>query len=815
MLDPVHLHKFDDRPRQVRGRTPVVRRNQQQHGTRLRDQLNRAINSFGQRIQERQATLPDIPGGVQVLIKGATSAEGNALLESATLKGFKLEVLEERSNGLIIALSPDTQLRQLNKAIENFRIDARSAPSQRYPQGRRKTGVNTVFYVDDIEPTTRALRIGEELSQITIGQNQRYVVDIEIAAGTELGEIGAVRRQEFSQYLSDGGGDIFGNGPIVEDDYALYRAEVGSDLLGDLLDVHIWVKYVDLLPRVELEGITLRDITAATLPQLNPPPNDSAIVCVIDSGVALQHPIVNPAMNGKNHQVFIPNETSLGDTGVHGHGTAVTSIAALGSLRNLVANPGTSPQIVPIVLAKVLDDNALLPSSVNVKTVMPLIVTTMKGSHGVIIYNHSIASRAQANPERMSIWAESIDRTVYDDGGEGALFVLCTGNIDNFRPTLQQVQTDIANIGYPLFLKENVYRLRNPSQAINALTVGGYVRDGITSFGGQSSGLAAIGQTGRPSPFTRSGFGYLGEIKPEVVEEAGNWRWNIEGGINLRGDVTDVPLAAHDYVVTGRLVKFGSATSWAAPKVANLAAQIQDEFDTNNVDLIRAVIINSAQWPDRFGSIGEQLQIMGYGVPSAERALVIGGARCSLVIEDNVKIGNAHFYRIPWPSDLFEQAPETEIRVSITLSYRAPVRKSNRKYRGTVLEWKLSKRGESLADFRDRSIYQGVAVPGIDDDAESEEEESSAIANWNWTVGANLRKRGTAQKDWFEAPASYFGDELYLSVLGKRGWLSASQQQQGWFQKYAIVISIEVLGTNIPIHERIAQLVAVPIEVQS
>jgi hypothetical protein len=815
VADPIRLEKFADQPRQVRARSQLPKRDQGAHGAHLRDQLSTAVAEYQQRLLDRQETLPNVPEGIQLLIKGATTSSGRSLLESAKLKDLKLEVIEERQDGLVIALSPDPKISRLGQAVEDFRTDTRTPPTEKRPQGTRKRGVNTVFTIDDLQPTPRDLRMGDELSDVEIKPDQHYVVDIEIAAGRDLEDEGAQRREQFSQYLRGANAQIVGSGPIIEEDYALYRADVTGRLLEDLLDIHIWVKYVDLPPQVEREGLELRNMREPNLPTIATPLAGTTPICIIDSGVVTQHPLVAPAMNGNGHRSFIPGDTEIGDVGSEGHGTAVASIAALGSLRTSLLGGSNPVYPVSIVLAKVLDDQARLPPSVNMKVVLPDIVQAMRQESNVFIFNHSIASRAQFNPQRMSVWAETIDRVVFadgGDGGDGCLFIVCTGNIDGYRPTWPQVENDMDNRGHPIYLLDSVYRIRNPAQAINALTVGSYVSNGLASFGAHSSGRTPIASSDYPSPFTRTGFGYLGEIKPEVVEEGGNWYSdNTRRLAVLGGDLTDVALAAHDFATTGRLIKFGSATSWAAPRVAHLAAHIQAALQTRNVDLIRALIINSARWPIRFAATEQQLRMFGYGVPDRERALNIGGPRSVILIEDSISIGNVHLYRIPWPSGLFEQLADLQIYVSITLAYRAPVRKSNRKYRGTVLEWKLSKRGEPFEDFRNRSVYQGIALSSGEEDDTEEEEGPSTIADWPWVVKTNRRKCGTAQKDWFEAPASYFGDELYLSVIGKRGWLTKKQQEEGWHQRYAVAVSIEVIGQNIPLHERIAQQVQVPV----
>ncbi len=143
----------------------------------------------------------------------------------------------------------------------------------------------------------------------------------------------------------------------------------------------------------------------------------------------------------------------------------------------------------------------------------------------------------------------------------------------------------------------------------------------------------------------------------------------------------------------------------------------------------------------------------------------------------------------------------------MTLAYRPPVRKTNAKYRGTMLEWGYSKIGESFDLFRRRCSTVNPAATAEDE----EELEDEPIGNWNWTVKQRLRTRGTVQKDWFEAPASDFEDEM--CVIGRRGWLSKELQDAGFEQSFTVAISIDVVGVAVPIHERIEELIRVQVPI--
>jgi Subtilase family len=172
----------------------------------------------------------------------------------------------------------------------------------------------------------------------------------------------------------------------------------------------------------------------------------------------------------------------------------------------LNGQPAAEDQLVPVAVTRVLDDNAALPESVNMKSALPEIAGQMRQSNQAKVFNHSLASRAPFNRQRMSIWAEALDRTAYDDGGPGYLFIVATGNIDGaVSPSEAQLETLLARPGHPRYLTDERCRLRNPAHAINALTVGAYVpRAGAPFAQRQNLNRRPIAQNSAPSPFTRT-----------------------------------------------------------------------------------------------------------------------------------------------------------------------------------------------------------------------------------------------------------------------------------------------------------------------
>lgn len=522
---PVYLAE----PRYRTGRGPrMPERNQQAHGRLLEQQIRSLFNTMEERRGTRARELPGLPEEVQLLVQSSAPRGKPILTEESVPKGWSLEVVEERPDGLLTAISRGPNLDKLERSISAFRRNERTTT------GRLRFGSTKIAAVDQIVPSDRELKLGEELQLEGPIQNRRtYLVDIEIAAGSSV-EDHAQRREQFGAYLRAAGAVIAGTGPIVEEDYALIRARITGRVLLDLVDNHPHVLSIDAPPSIELEGMELLNIDNPRLPDSLQAIATGPPVVVVDGGIVREQPLIWRALDGPVHRSFIPGLPSLNDAGADGHGTAIASVAAIGNLRQKLLQPRADDQVLPVAVARVLDDNTLLPESVNMKSAIPEIARQMRQENGAQVFNHSLASRAPFNRQRMSVWAEALDRTAYDNDGPGYLFVVATGNIDGaVSPSDAQLLTWLRRPGHPRYLAEEQCRLRNPAQAINALTVGAYVsRAGAPFAQRQNLNRRPVAQSGTPSPFTRTGPGYLREIKPEVVEEGGNYY--LEAGMRLR-----------------------------------------------------------------------------------------------------------------------------------------------------------------------------------------------------------------------------------------------------------------------------------------
>lgn len=817
-MDAIRLIRFEDRARFGR---PMPRDpghlDRVPHAAALREQLTTIAAAHQQALETRDPSLPALPTGVAFLIDSALDSSQKPLLAGDDIpkRAWGVEVAEERADGTLLAFAPDLSTTSLRAALEAWENEEKDA------QGKALPGTAKVPLVERFRRMNRATRMGDGLKELEVQPDALYLVDVELVAGEFTGDHGAGRRGEFAAYILAAGGTLVGDGrPLVADDYAAYRVRLSGRAIMDLVEHHPWVLFVDVPPEVERQGMDLCQLERDSMPEIRPRAPDGAVVGVIDGAMIPRHPLLEGGVEGLPHRSWLPTTEAVTAPAKEAtHGTAVVSLACLGSLRDALLTKRDDIEAIGVCLARVLDECNLIPEELDLPRHLQGIAHHLREEARAQILNHSIASNRTFRRDRMSVWAERIDHVAYDDGGTGFLFIVSTGNLDgNGSPTLKQLQEWSVTPGFPAWLRDDRCRLRNPAQAINALTVGGYVPEAAAPFvQRERSGLEPVAKDGWPSPLTRTGLGYLREVKPEVVEEAGNVYRDGSGTLVMKRLLTDVAVASSEVLTGGQLVRFETGTSFAAPRVAHLAARVLTALPQSSPDLVRALIVNSAQWPTEVKDRALAFRIYGYGVPRPERIFDVAGARSVVTIEDRLPIGRVHYYSLPFPRHLFGAAPETRIRVSITLAWRAKVRRSNKRYRGATLEWEMAKRGESLEQLHGRfadlrgdaeDVDAGASDPEAEESGASSSE-NAAIGSWGWYVGSNLRKRGTVQKDWHEAAATSYGSALLFGVLAKPVWMKEADTKKQGPIRYAMTICIEVIGTSVALHEGIKELVRV------
>jgi hypothetical protein len=387
---------------------------------------------------------------------------------------------------------------------------------------------------------------------------------------------------------------------------------------------------------------------------------------------------------------------------------------------------------------------------------------------------------------------------------------------------------------------------------LTALTVGSICPDEIIGLA-RNDNISIIGTPGSLSPFSRTGPGIAGAIKPDIVEVGGNYAWNtvnneavVEPRLGLTTLATTFTPGRDPYAVAEPFQKM-IGTSVSAPRISRLALAVLDYLDPRSnpsADLIRAFIVNSAQpvyeakqWFQSDPEIsqnekGDWVYLAGYGRPDLEKLFRIDRNRYVAVFDsgleraiplfneqDRNQRGSVSLFRIPVPTVL-RQTGNSVKRLTITLAYRPPVKHSRlRTYAGVRMAWEAFRSDADVGDVWDYMAH-----------SDDEGADVKAIIPGKYRLDkrayfkSQRRRRGTLQHDIIEWQGHNFGndtgnlDDFLLAVAAWPNWESMPINQ---VQAYALVVSLELLPSRDsydvdiyqPVQQRLPARTIVPIRV--
>jgi subtilisin family serine protease len=377
---------------------------------------------------------------------------------------------------------------------------------------------------------------------------------------------------------------------------------------------------VKLTKRIFDEVIQFKEISRADRPpvaQFNPfeyrspdisnieigePQSDAAGILIIDSGIIESHPMLEKCVGGAEN--FQTGEPETQDT--IGHGTAVSGCAAYGNIELNLKNKIFEPSNW-IFSAKVMyaERDELSGSVSAIYDPEKLVEHQLKDAvesflsnpnYQIRVVNISFGNRCEVwvkHYHRQLPLAALIDELAFTY--PNVIFIVAIGNhhpLDTFE-SISEVKDN-----YPAYLLENPdFKLINPASSALALTIGsiaGSVRIEQERYGAEQI-KTVIAEENQPSPFTRTGNGINGMIKPELVETGGNLIFS-----NSHGRITEDSggkIALLSNKTTGDILKFDYGTSFSAPKVAHLAGKIANQFPQRTGNFIKNMMINCSSYP--------------------------------------------------------------------------------------------------------------------------------------------------------------------------------------------------------------------------
>lgn len=833
----------------------IANRNARQaHSASLNTAAQTFTDSWQERRDQRQAagqTLPTIPTGVPILLEVDPGLDLDVLRDK-----FAFEIVAEQDEGYVIVASEDIQIAPFHAMLQGFATQVHGSAT--IAQIHR-------LHSDDTDRLARILSDHLMAAWGNINDDQVYIVDIgvacsgnqEIPTRPKRGKRAtdaewAAKEFEWSQARSNAYDEWdaikIQRETEIQRFADFYHADIlhlvdGSDfdagVLPDSFTVRLRISgkglkdfvlnYPYVFEVVEPEDISLPQSLGqpGTQTQLAieplAPDVDAPAVCVIDSGIQEGHLLLQPAIDQATSHCFLPGKTAT-DVGDYvtggGHGTRVAGAVLYGET---VAQTGTPTLPFWIQNARVLDEYNRMPEEIFPAEAMRTAVEMYHfGPRTTRIFNHSINAYGYCRLRHMSSWAAEIDALSNE---HDVLIIQSAGNIRPVGPIPYPGVKDHLDAGrtYPEYLYEPAARVSNPGQSLQALTVGS-IAYGTFEVGDWRS-IAT--ESDLPSAFSRSGPGIWSVIKPEVVEYGGDFIRTKNQPTDVRGG--GIPAACPELVrstmsAPGPAVdRDATGTSFATPKVARIAAQLQKLLPNEPTLLYRALLVQSAQWPEWAEGIlsrlrsptagltqvqrqrlldqaSQVIRCIGFGIPNEARATVNSDHRTTFITSSETQIhaGECHIYQVPIPAPLRQQADEYDIRIDVTLSYVAQPRRTRRKlrrYLSTWVDWITSHLGEGINDFRVRALKgeenEGEPLPGSTLPWTLHESSTSGF------IRDTRRNSGTVQKDWAIVKSNALPDHFCIAVRGHQGW----SHDPDTTARYALAVTFEIVGQEISIYD--------------
>jgi hypothetical protein len=810
------------------------RANPKGHAGKIRGILGQMRRSDEQlRRLRAEMGLPAIPADKGFLLKLPEGVDVDQLV-----RALGVELVAETEEGLMLVSSVDLQFTKLEEVLRQFEVGERGGGSgaslldiYEQPDDARRLqnilapeifalwpladattytfdlGIQTATSTRDVKwPPVKPKKNESEAEFLQRREAERSKVWEQ--ANIEWDENAEARVKELNQFIQHYGGEIISG--MISD--PAHQEEVGM-VFPDSVQVRVrmngagfrdvilnFAHLFDVVLPPELQQLVSESLGHEVEPQLvvRPPADSAPTVCVIDSGIEEGHRWLEPAIDSETSRCFLPGVAAddVADY-VHpqGHGTRVAGA---------VLYPDTIPaagEVEPVAWiqnARVLDAASKLPDALTPEEYLQQVVAHFHAAPRFTkIFNHSINANVPCPKQRMTSWAAKLDQLSHE---QEVLFIQSSGNQTRFD------NGDHANPGLRAHLDagkqppehqlEASMRVANPAQSLHALSVGSV---SAAVFEDANTRSFAAGEH-QPSGFSRAGYGEpWSVVKPEVVEIGGDlvYSKNPPRLVRLHPEVA-VELLNSTMHGQPAYSKDGAGTSFAAPKVAHIAAHLQNLFPAASPLLYRALIVQSARWPSWAENEADKdkvLKLIGYGLPSLDRATTNSEMRVTLITPDAEIIPSKqlHLYTIRIPEELRSAALEARIRIDVTLAYTALPRRTRARRTGyleTWLDWETSKLGEPRDEFLARMQNGGT----------------SAYEEFPWTLHKRegwgeaqetSRNRGSVQKDWAIFDSFNLPEEFAIAVRSHIGW---NHLKEVGTARYCLTVSFEVMQGEVPIY---------------
>ena len=601
---------------------------------------------------------------------------------------------------------------------------------------------------------------------------------------------------------------------LLDDLAELRRAKLTADFFGDLT------------PAEQVDWVA--DLAARTQHA-----NDgSPAVCVLDTGVNNNHPLLSGALDQADVHTCEPDWGTLDEDG---HGTQMAGLALYGNLTAALESGQTIRLRHGLESVKILPPPPKLndPDLYGAITADAVHRVEIQAPHRRRAFSMAVTADADGIAGTPTSWSSSVDALAVGrafetmDGelryldesnlDDHRLFIVSAGNIRDFDASASHLD------------RSDLEPVEDPAQAWNVVTVGAYTDlVDVAASGPDFDGWTPVASPGELSPFSRTSVAFQRQwpIKPEIVMEGGNTAQSIGGDVDWP---ESLQLLTTHHQPAQRLLTTSNATSAATAQASHLAAVIAAEYPNLWPETIRALLVHSAEWTSamrsQFTAAGDARKAKealarryGFGVPSVDRALRSAGDALTLILQDtihpfdNSRLREMHTHDLPWPTEALEELADSPVRLRVTLSYFIepyPARKGWRqryRYASHGLRFELKQPNETNDEFQKRLNRRAL---------DEEEGRPTGSDTVGWMLGSQARNRGSLHADFWEGTAVELASRGRIAVFPVTGWWKErpNRDRSALGARYGLVISIQTPVETADLWTPVATQVGIPITI--
>ncbi|MGG6269318.1 S8 family peptidase [Leptolyngbya sp. AN03gr2] len=733
--------------------------------------------------------------------------------DDLTKSGLTLLGREPAINKAVVVFASDEELTEFRKRIENY-SGIKAGPQYDYLDA-----------VEGLVPLEPQDRLGRSLELEPLQADEIAALDLELWHTGDRQEmrkyIEQIRQDLRSQSIETAKFDLTDS--YIGEYLCIARIKVNQTILDQLLNELI-VKEIDRRPRVAFAMRSEFNPSLSEIPAVNSPPSYCCGILVIDSGISGGHPLLAPVIG--EAEVFPDTKRQFIQGGAEdeaNHGTGVAAIAAYGDVEACIRKKSFDSSAW-IYSARVMNDRNEFDEDLLLENQLEQAILYFINQYpNCKVINLSLGNAEQIYRDGSKQFriAAKLDELAYRYQHKNLVFVVAAGNSYPYphRDERERLRTD-----YPSYLLDPEARIIDPATSAIALTVGSLsLGRGSMTYSDDARRNTVAKVPGYPSPFTRVGFGVDGMIKPELVDWGGDFV--LDGDRMTSQNETGVSIVTFSQNYSSSLFQMAIGTSFAAPRVSNLAAQLFTKYPEASSNLIRALVSISAELPveippafqigsglsksQKSKQFNRQLSIYGYGQADLQRAMY-SAENYAVLLEDHLEISVGSFDIFEIPALPPEYLRTKGIRhLSIALAFDPPTRPTRGdSYLGITMDFNLYKGvdRESIVN-----AYISAEKAKKAGDGGSYSEISMEILKKNFTSGcsvnfspnATLRNKGTLQRGSIEISSQatkYDQSPMYLVVTCNRKWVKIEDTPS---QRYALVVAVGHSDPGVKLYNRL------------